>query len=249
MVYNAIYYNLYYINLFMSQYPRQRSISFLDLIWKFKFLLLFYVVCISTVTFIVLYALGGVPKEFQVFGSNDDSPVRTVAPPTPSPLPTQVLPTTTTKPASINAKGELPRRVIIEKIGVNAVVNTPPSTDNDTLNSYLLRGVVRYPGSGTLGYGNTFLFGHSSSLKVINNPAYKIFTRVRELNINDRIKVQSAGKEYVYKVTMISLVDSVDGYIDLSGTRNMITLVTCNVFGAKEERFIVEAEFVSSRAL
>ncbi|MDQ3014382.1 MAG: sortase [bacterium] len=236
----------------MSQYPRQRSISFLDLIWKFKFLLLFYVVCISTVTFIVLYALGGVPNELRALGSGDTTP-STVSTGSPqasvSPQPTQVLPTTTTKPASINSKGELPRRVIIDKIGVNAVVNTPPSTDNDTLNNFLLRGVVRYPGSGTLGYGNTFLFGHSSSLKVINNPAYKIFTRVRELNVNDRIKVQSAGKEYVYKVTMISLVDSVDGYIDLSGTRNMITLVTCNVFGAKEERFIVEAEFVSSRAL
>jgi LPXTG-site transpeptidase (sortase) family protein len=232
----------------MSQYQRQKSISVLDLVWKFKFLLLFYVLCISTVTFAVLYALGGIPEELRVLDTTATTTPQPIIETRPS---TQVVPqpTKTTKPAVDNSKGELPRRVIIEKIGVNAVVNTPPTSDNTTLNNYLLKGVVRYPGSGTLGYGNTFLFGHSSSLKVINNPAYKIFTRVRELNINDRIRVQSAGKEYVYKVTSIEVIDSDEAFVDLSGTRNMITLVTCNVFGQKEERFVVEAAFVSSRAI
>ncbi|MBX4198004.1 sortase [Candidatus Parcubacteria bacterium] len=232
----------------MSQYPEREKISFLDLVWKFKFLLLWYVICIGTVTFAVLYALGGVPDELKVQSSTEVVPsptprarASTSRKPTPTPTP---------KPtASINSKGELPKRIIIEKIGVNAVVNTPPSTDNAVLNDYLLRGVVRYPGSGTLGYGNTFLFGHSSSLKVINNQAYKIFTKVRELNVNDKIRVQSAGKEYVYKVTAFSLVESDEAFVDLTSTRNMITLVTCNVFGQKEERFIVEASFVSSRTL
>jgi LPXTG-site transpeptidase (sortase) family protein len=234
----------------MSQYPQKNSISVLDLVWQYKFLLFFYVICISTVTFAVLYAVGGVPNELRVL---DPAPIstatstRTTAPQ--AYVVSTIVPKTSTTTSANNQKGELPRRVIIEKISVNAVINTPPGTTETVLNDYLTRGVVRYPDSGTLGYGNTLLFGHSSSLKVINNPAYKIFTRVRELNLNDRIRVQSVGKEYVYKVTSLRVADSDEIFVDLNTTKNMITLATCNVFGQKEERFIVEAEFVSSRAI
>jgi LPXTG-site transpeptidase (sortase) family protein len=232
----------------MSQYQRQKSISMLDLVWKFKFQLLFYVLCISTATFIVLYALGGVPEELRILDAQEDMTITPITLTTTAHIVTPGA-TSPSKVVPNNQKGELPRRVIIEKIGVDAVINNPTSTNNAVLNEALLKGVVRYPGSGTLGYGNTFLFGHSSSLKVINNPSYKIFTRVRELNLNDRIRVQSAGKEYVYKVTSMSLVESDEAFVDLNSTRNMITLVTCNVFGQKEERFIVEASFVSSRSI
>jgi sortase (surface protein transpeptidase) len=238
----------------MSQYPHQKSISFLDLVWKFKFHLVLYIFCISTVTFAVLYALGGVPDELRVLNSTETTTPPTITrEPSPKAIPqntTQSVPSPKPKTAyADNEKGELPRRIIIEKVGLNAIINDPTKNDNATLNAYLTRGVVRYPGSGTLGYGNMFLLGHSSSLKIINNQAYKIFNGLKLLNLNDRIRLQSTSKEYVYSVTSIALVKSDEAFIDLSSTKNMITLATCNVLGEKQERFLIQAVFISSRDL
>ncbi len=122
----------------MSQYQRQKSISVLDLVWKFKFLLIVYILCISTVTFVVLYALGGVPEELRVNDTN------TAAATTTTPEPTQqIIAPELEKPAApINARGQLPKRIIIEKIGVDAVINNPTTINNNVLNEYLLRGVL-----------------------------------------------------------------------------------------------------------
>jgi LPXTG-site transpeptidase (sortase) family protein len=141
----------------------------------------------------------------------------------------------------------LPQRIVIRKIGVDSSVRNPTVATNAVLNDFLLKGAVRYPGSGTLGKGNIFLFGHSTGLALVNNQAYKTFNNLKNLNPEDEIVVQSENRDYVYKVTSTALVDSDKALVDFTTTKNMLTLSTCNVFGEKQERFIVQALFVKSR--
>lgn len=214
----------------MSQYPPQRE-SFLDLVWRYKYRLGLYILGVSFLSFTALYLLGVVPDELRVL---DDKL------PPPAPL------ATTTPGSGGSVVADLPERIVIDKIGIDTPVQNPDATDDKTLNAELLKGAVRYPGSGTLGKGNMFLFGHSTGIRVVNNQAYKAFNRLRELRLGDVIRIQSGTKEYNYKVTSVSLVDSDAKLVDFTRKADMVTLSTCNVFGEKQERFVVEAIFVKS---
>jgi len=139
--------------------------------------------------------------------------------------------------------GENPTKIIIEKIGVNVAVINPNTTNVATLDSYLKQGVVRYPGSGTLGLGNMFIFGHSTGIQVVQNQAYKAFNGLKSLQVGDTIKVSGATQTYVYRVTSVNLVDKDQALVEFDQNKNMLTLSTCNTFGAKEDRYVVEADF------
>jgi LPXTG-site transpeptidase (sortase) family protein len=223
----------------MSQYQQHnsQSPSFLDIVWRFKFYLAFYVLAISFLSFTALYLLGGVPTELRVL----DQPI-----PFGTDEPHSFASTTSATGGAATSTPEYPIRIMIDKIGVDTAVSNPASSDISILNDALLKGAVRYPGSGTLGKGNMFIFGHSSGLRVINNQAFKAFNNLKDLTIGDTIQIHSANKGYNYKVTSVSLVDDDEALVTFSNDKNMLTLSTCNVFGQKQERYVVEAQFVKS---
>ncbi len=164
------------------------------------------------------------------------------------------LSTSTAKVASTTERTTVPVikpvRVIIDKIGVNSVVINPESADIDVLDQALLRGVVRYPGSGALlDDENIFMFGHSSYLPIINNQAYKAFNRLNELNLGDEIRLFSEKSEYVFKVVKMEVASAEEAMVKFEGGKKKLILSTCDSFGKKSDRFVVEAEFVGSRSL
>ncbi len=212
--------------------------AFLDIVWKYKYLLAFYTVVISFGSFTALYLVGLVPSELKMA----DAPAYTMLA-----APAEVLPVN--NKASKTVIGQLPKRVIISKIGVDSYVSNPTSTDTSILNEALLSGAVRYPGSGTLGHGNMFLFGHSTGIRIVNNQAYKAFNHLNQMALGDTISVQSSDTEYTYSVTSVALIDSDEKLVDFSKNKDMLTLSTCDVFGEKQERYVVEAKFISSRKL
>ncbi len=223
----------------MSQYqpPTDQNPGFLDTVWRFKYYLAFYVLAISFLTFTVLYLIGGVPNELRIVDA---------------PLPENTTATSTVLSTNEGEEEQIieyPIRVVIDKIGINTPVSNPASTDLSVLNSELQKGAVRYPGSGTLGKGNMFIFGHSTGIKVVNNQAYKAFNNLKELEKGDVIHIQSNDNSYNYKVTSVRLVDSTEALVTFSDDSNMLTLSTCNVFGQKQERYVVEAVFIKSIAL
>jgi LPXTG-site transpeptidase (sortase) family protein len=228
----------------MSQYQPTNSSSLLDLVWHYKFYLAFYILAISFFSFTVLYLVGGVPDELRVL--DEQLPVNTIA------LESTSTPATTafvqSEPVA-DEKPEYPVRVIIDKIGVNTTVSNPVSPDVNILNNALMKGAVRYPGSGTLGKGNMFVFGHSTGIRVVNNQAYKAFNDLKQLEVGDIVRIQSVDREYNYKVTAVSLMDSNQAWVTFSNDKNMVTLSTCDVFGQKQDRYVVEATFVKSVAL
>jgi LPXTG-site transpeptidase (sortase) family protein len=243
----------------MSQLHKnnQRPSSFLDLIWRYKFYLVFYAICISFLSFALLYLIGGVPEELRVLDAEKPAPAvvatidgtsQATTTSAASSTPLKNLPSTGKKLA-YSYGPEYPTHVLIDKIGVDTAVSNPLSTDNTALNNDLLRGAVRYPGSGILGHGNMFIFAHNTGIKIVNNQAYKAFNHLKNLTGGDTIRVQSNDKEYMYAVTKVTLVDSNQSWVTFSDTKNMLTLSTCDVFGQKQDRYVVEAIFVKSTPL
>ncbi|PIR86425.1 hypothetical protein COU13_00980 [Candidatus Kaiserbacteria bacterium CG10_big_fil_rev_8_21_14_0_10_43_70] len=141
-----------------------------------------------------------------------------------------------------------PERILINGVDIDLPVLNPESTNIAVLDEALLHGTVRYPGSARLGEdGNLFIFGHSSGLPVVRNQMFKAFNRLPELEEGDVITVIGGGFEYVYRVTAIRLTDVDEALVDLSQkNRKKLTISTCNSFGAKSERWVVEADFVGS---
>lgn len=142
---------------------------------------------------------------------------------------------------------EDPVRIRVPAIGLETAIYNPTTTNVATLDSYLLKGAVRYPTSAKLGEeGNVVLFGHSSYLPVVKNPAYKAFNDIQKLHAGDTITVVSESRTYVYRVRTVTKESAVDGAIPLSVSGKVLTLATCNSFGQKSDRFVVTADLVES---
>ncbi len=193
-----------------------------------------YFATVFFITFILLYSAGLVPESIK---KNEGDTFRTLWDKAQSKAINNQVGETI-------IKTENPVRIVIDKIGVDSLISNPNTTNVTTLDEYLKQGAVRYPGSGLPGSGNMFLFGHSTGIRVVNNQAYKTFNGLKDLKTGDFIKIYGATKIYTYKVTSVVLVDQSRALVELSGDKNMLTLSTCNTFGAKSERYVVEADYV-----
>jgi LPXTG-site transpeptidase (sortase) family protein len=142
----------------------------------------------------------------------------------------------------------LPETISIPKLNLTAVVANPTSNDPEVLDQNLLYGAVRYPGSGSLGTEgqNVIVFGHSSYLPVVQNQAFKTFDGIQNLAHGDKILVTGAGKTYVYEVETVAAASAQTDGIPLTVSGNKLTLVTCDSFKTKSDRFVVVAHLVES---
>ena len=142
----------------------------------------------------------------------------------------------------------LPERIAISAIGMDLPLQNPATKDIDALTEVLKAGPARYVDSARLGEkGNMLLFGHSSQLPIVRNRMYKAFNNISDLREGDSISVYGGGNEYIYSVKSVREGDAKKDVIDLSREKGArLTLVTCNTFGEKSARWIVEAEFIGS---
>lgn len=145
---------------------------------------------------------------------------------------------------------ELPMRIEIPAIHLSAQIANPTKTDVATLDAALLKSAVRYPGAAKLGEkGNVILFGHSSYLPIVNNPAYKIFNEIQNLEKGDTITVYGETLVYEYEVETVSQEDAKDAAIPLEVGEPTLTIATCDSFGTKSDRFVVVAKLVGSHSV
>jgi LPXTG-site transpeptidase (sortase) family protein len=144
-----------------------------------------------------------------------------------------------------------PTRIVINGVGIDLPVLNPEATDIPTLDEELKKGAVRYPNSALPGQrGNVLIFGHSSHLPVVHNQMYRAFNMLPEVKKDDFITLEGNGYAYLYRVTEVRKADANEEYVDLSPEQGAkLTLSTCDTFGAKSARWIVEADFVSSYEL
>lgn len=151
---------------------------------------------------------------------------------------------------SVVNESPTPVRVVIEAIGVDITVSSPTSTDVAVLDQALLKGAVRYPGSGTLVEDkNMLIFGHSSHLPVVRNKAFQAFNDLEKLKPGDVVKVESNTHAYFYRVSTVRQADASEVLVQFDTGTKKLTLSTCDTFGGKSERFVVEADFVGKMSL
>ena len=90
------------------------------------------------------------------------------------------------------------------------------------------------------------IFGHSSSLPIIKNGAFKIFNNIKNLKKSEIIHVYSEKREYLYRVETVKHVAAEDALVTFTKGDKKLTLSTCDSFGKKTDRYVVEASFVGS---
>ena len=146
---------------------------------------------------------------------------------------------------------EAPVKIEAPAIGLSASIANPASTDIGVLDAALLSGAVRYPTSAKLGEnGTVVVFGHSSYLPIVHNPAYKTFDGIQDLKKGDALTMYSPTRVYTYKVKSVAKESATsNAAIPLTVTGRTLTLVTCDSFGTKSDRFVVTAEFVESHTI
>jgi len=145
---------------------------------------------------------------------------------------------------------ESPTKVIIPALSREVSIKNPTSTNVAALDAALESGAVRYPTSAKLGEeGNVVLFGHSSYLPVVHNTAFKAFNGVQDLKKGDEIRVEGNGHVYVYAVDKVYSANAGEDAIPLTTEGHTLTLVTCDSFASKQDRFVVTATLVESYPL
>jgi LPXTG-site transpeptidase (sortase) family protein len=144
-----------------------------------------------------------------------------------------------------------PVRVIFDSLdGKTVKVQNPESRSVAVLDEALLSGAVRHPDSADFEHpGNIFLLGHSSYLPVVYNKNFQAFNGIQNLKWGDTVRLQSSDTEYVYRVQRVYKAKTADVVVPQTPGKAQLTLATCNSFGTKDDRFIVEASLVSSNPL
>lgn len=144
----------------------------------------------------------------------------------------------------------LPSAIYIKKFDRTIPVLNPDSREVVDLDTALLSGAVRHPDSATLSQdGNIFILGHSSYLPTVLNKNFQAFNGIQDLEWGDTIEVTSAGNVYTYEVDKVFKANADNLTVPIAGDERRLTLATCNSFGSKDDRFIVEAKAVDVRPL
>lgn len=150
---------------------------------------------------------------------------------TPTPIPT---PSSTATLISAESK------LIIPQIQVNAPIVWNVADENITQN--LEKGVVHYKGTALPGQtGNIFITGHSSYYPWASGDYKEVFALLGKLQLNDKIYLQSNGKNYVYEVVNIKTVSPDDLSVLNATPTKTLTLMTCVPVGTNLRRLIVTA--------
>lgn len=155
-------------------------------------------------------------------------------------------------PASVVAAVDpLPIKIIFDTLDNKEVTILNPETDSiAALDTALLSGVVRHPGSADFkNTGTILILGHSSYLPVVRNKNFQAFNGIQKLVWGDTIRLHSNDTEYVYSVDRVYEAKASDAEIAIAKGVAKLTLATCDSFGSKDDRFVVEATLIDSHPL
>ena len=154
------------------------------------------------------------------------------------------------EPETLDVADALPSSITFDSIGKTVKVLNPTSRTIADLDEALLSGAVRHPDSADFrNTGNIFILGHSSYLPNVFNRNYQAFNGIQDLTWGDTIRLRSSEAEYVYRVDRVYKASASEVNVPVDTGSAKLTLATCNSFGSKDDRFIVEASLVSTSTL
>lgn len=154
-------------------------------------------------------------------------------------------------PSHTSSIDPYPNEIIFDTLDHKSVkVLNPNSRSITALDNALLSGVVRHPDSASfVNTGTIFLLGHSSYLPVVHNKNFQAFNGIQKLAWGDTVRLRSTDTEYVYRVDRVYQAKAEDSEVKIVTGTPKLTLATCNSFGAKDDRFVVEATLVEQHSL
>jgi sortase A len=152
-------------------------------------------------------------------------------------------------PSASIAVGKEPK-LIIPKINVNVPVDYNTKPDQNSQLKSMENGTAYFgiPGANSKPgqVGNTVISGHSSN-DYIDTGKYKfVFVQLERLKKGDVFYLHYQGTRYTYTVTKIRIVAPNDvAALVYSGSKPIVTLITCTPVGTAQSRLLVTAEQVS----
>jgi LPXTG-site transpeptidase (sortase) family protein len=157
---------------------------------------------------------------------------------------------TAPEPAIPTGDYALPVKISFDRLDQTVTVLNPTSSTVEALDAALLEGVVRHPASADFSEkGNILILGHSSHLPNVFNHNFQAFNGLETMTWGDKIYVDSLDTEYVYRVEKVYEAKASEVVVPETPGEARLTLATCNNFGSKDDRYIVEAVLVETRAL
>lgn len=144
----------------------------------------------------------------------------------------------------------LPNSIIFDSLNKEVKVLNPTSSTVADLDEALLSGAVRHPDSADFtNEGNIFILGHSSYLPNVFNKNFQAFNEIQKLVWGDLIRLRSSDTEYIYRVERVFEAKASDVVVPMTPGEAKLTLATCDSFGSKDDRFIVEAELIDTKPI
>jgi LPXTG-site transpeptidase (sortase) family protein len=149
------------------------------------------------------------------------------------------------------ASGEVVPRgsyIKIPKIKVNAPIVFSPTADEATIQKYLTKGVVHYPGTAKPGeVGNAFLTGHSSNFWWIKGEYNYVFVNLDKLVAGDQAIIYHNGNKYVYTVASKKIVLPEETSVLKQTDTPILSLMTCTPPGTNWKRLVVRLDQTSPK--
>lgn len=211
--------------------------SIIGRIWEQKMIFVLVFVGVFTVSYGILYAIDFVPEPIDEKEGVLEAVEATVV------NEAEEMP-------SIAPFDPTPNRIIIDKLDREVEILNPATSDIEELDEALLSGVVRHPDSADFTEdGTMFLLGHSSYLPTVFNRNFQAFNGIEDLVWGDRIRVQSNNIEYVYRVDIVYEAKASEAEIEIVTGEPRLALATCDSFGSKDDRFVVEATLIDSYSI
>jgi LPXTG-site transpeptidase (sortase) family protein len=229
---------MYYIQI------KSSDMHFLDTLYseikanKLPFFLVFFAVVF--LTYLVLFVIDFIPEPVGTVAQAEIMEEKEL-------LDTEELEAEEEEPASSEP---FPTKIIFDSLDKEVAVLNPESEDIEVLDNALLSGAVRHPASADLTTkGNVFILGHSSYLPNVLNKNFQAFNGIQDLVWGDIIRLQTADAEYVYRVQKVYEAKASEVFVPETPGKAQLTLATCNSFGSKDDRFMVEATLIDTKQL
>ena len=209
---------------------------------KVAFLVTFFL--IFTLSYAILYALDFYPETTKSEAKEVTSST------TANVVTTKVITKPEIQKVISIGTSSLPIKLVIPSLEKTITVLNPASRSVTALDNALLSGVVRHPDSASLvDEGTILIMGHSSYLPTVHNYNFQAFNGIQNLKWGDSISLFSSDTEYVYRVEKVYKAKASLLTVPVNGTGHTLTLATCNSFGSKDDRFIVEATLIKTNLI
>lgn len=218
--------------------------EFFEQIWSQKLAFLGTFFMVFTLTYVVLVAVDFLPEEPAEESTDYVQEINE-----------EDVAIETNTQDSVVAEGDIkelvfPVSISIKKLDKTITVLNPESREINDLDTALLSGAVRHPDSAGLGQeGNVLIMAHSSYLPNVINKNFQAFNGIQDLAWGDMIEVSSESEIYKYRVEKVYRAKAEEVIVPIAGTENLLTLATCNSFGSKDDRYIVEARQIEVQSL